>query len=95
MADEFRLIAELFAPLAAGFPGALGLTDDAALLAAEPGSDTVVTVDAMVAGVPARVIGYMCERGETLEFDAAGSATTSYGQEYIKTPQGIVEKVVR
>ena len=51
MADEFRLIAELFAPLAAGFPGALGLTDDAALLAAEPGSDTVVTVDAMVAGV--------------------------------------------
>jgi len=51
MADEFRLIADLFAPLAAGFPGALGLKDDAALLAAEAGTETVVTVDAMVAGV--------------------------------------------
>ncbi len=49
--DEFRVIAELFAPLARGFPGALNLADDAALLAAEPGSDTVITADAMVAGV--------------------------------------------
>lgn len=48
---EFELIAELFAPLSAGFPGALGLTDDAALIPAEPGFDTVATVDAMVAGV--------------------------------------------
>ena len=29
--DEFGRIARFFAPLAAGFPGALGLTDDAAL----------------------------------------------------------------
>ncbi len=49
--DEFGLIAELFAPLAAGYPGALGLTDDAAFMPAEPGTDTVVTMDAMVAGV--------------------------------------------
>ncbi|BAE51151.1 Thiamine monophosphate kinase [Paramagnetospirillum magneticum AMB-1] len=49
--DEFGLIAELFAPLAAGFPGALGLTDDAAFIAAEPGFDTVATMDSMVAGV--------------------------------------------
>ncbi|MGE5546540.1 MAG: thiamine-phosphate kinase [Solirubrobacterales bacterium] len=49
--DEFTLIAELFAPLAAGFPGALGLRDDAALLDAVPGTQSVVTVDAMVAGV--------------------------------------------
>lgn len=49
--DEFALIAELFAPLAAGFPGALGLKDDAALLGDQPGMDTVVTVDSMVAGV--------------------------------------------
>ncbi|RAU22515.1 thiamine-phosphate kinase [Paramagnetospirillum kuznetsovii] len=49
--DEFALIAELFAPLAAGCPGALGLTDDAAFLAAAPGFDTVVTMDAMVEGV--------------------------------------------
>ncbi|OAN50850.1 thiamine-phosphate kinase [Paramagnetospirillum marisnigri] len=49
--DEFGLIAELFAPLSAGCPGALNLTDDAAFLAAEPGFDTVATMDAMVAGV--------------------------------------------
>lgn len=49
--DEFGLIAELFAPLAAGYPGALGLTDDAAFIAAEPGFDTVATMDSMVAGV--------------------------------------------
>jgi thiamine-monophosphate kinase len=49
--DEFALIAELFAPLSAGFPGALGLTDDAAMIPAEADTDTVVTVDAMVAGV--------------------------------------------
>ncbi|EME69785.1 thiamine-monophosphate kinase [Paramagnetospirillum caucaseum] len=49
--DEFGLIAELFAPLAAGFPGALGLTDDAAFIPAEPGYDTVATMDSMVAGV--------------------------------------------
>ena len=49
--DEFQLIDELFAPLAAGFPGALGLRDDAALLVPEPGNELVATVDAMVAGV--------------------------------------------
>ncbi|CAA7623711.1 Thiamine-monophosphate kinase [Candidatus Terasakiella magnetica] len=49
--DEFGLIAELFAPLAAGFPGALGLTDDAAFIPATPGFDTVATMDAIVAGV--------------------------------------------
>lgn len=49
--DEFRLIADLFAPLAAGFPGALGLTDDVALLPHQPDTDTVVTVDTVVAGI--------------------------------------------
>jgi thiamine-monophosphate kinase len=48
--SEFELIARLFAPLAAA-PGALGLTDDAAVLPARPGCDTVVTVDALVEGV--------------------------------------------
>jgi UDP-2-acetamido-3-amino-2,3-dideoxy-glucuronate N-acetyltransferase len=58
----------------------------------------VVTKDvppyAMVAGVPARVIGHMCERGETLEFDGQGRAMTSYGQTYQKDADGIVSKVV-
>ena len=56
----------------------------------------VVTRDvppyAMVAGVPAQVIGHMCERGERLAFDAAGRAVTSYGQAYQKTLGGIVRK---
>ena len=47
---------------------------------------------AQVAGVPARVIGHMCERGERLHFDAQGRATTSYGQHYLRSPQGVVSK---
>lgn len=48
---EFERIAAVFAPLAADFPGALGLTDDAALLTCPPGQELVVTTDALVAGV--------------------------------------------
>src|SRR5262249_40145799 len=44
------LIAELFAPLATA-PGAFGLRDDAALVAARDGHDLVVTTDALVEGV--------------------------------------------
>jgi UDP-2-acetamido-3-amino-2,3-dideoxy-glucuronate N-acetyltransferase len=57
----------------------------------------VVTKDvpayAMVAGVPAKIIGYMCERGERLSFDAEGRAKTSYGQVYEQNAEGIVSKV--
>ena len=49
--DEFALIAALFAPLTFGSPVARGLVDDAAFLPADPGYDTVLTVDALVAGV--------------------------------------------
>jgi thiamine-monophosphate kinase len=48
---EFDLIAEFFAPLAAGTPGAFGLTDDAAAIDVAPGKRLVVTVDAMVENV--------------------------------------------
>jgi thiamine-monophosphate kinase len=54
MADalgEFDRIARFFAPLAAGFPGALGLTDDAALIDPGAGRELVVTTDALVADV--------------------------------------------
>jgi len=47
---------------------------------------------AMVAGVPARIIGYMCERGERLKFDSTGLAVTSYGQKYRRSPEGFVIK---
>jgi len=46
---EDELIARFFAPLAG--PAGLGLKDDAALLVPPPGSDLVLTTDALVAGV--------------------------------------------
>ncbi len=46
---EFELIARYFAPIAG--PGGLGLVDDAGLLRPARGYETVVTVDALVAGV--------------------------------------------
>jgi thiamine-monophosphate kinase len=54
MADrpgEFELIARFFAPLAEGSPGALGLTDDAALIDLPSGHQVVATADMLVAGV--------------------------------------------
>lgn len=47
---EFRLIAELFAPLAT-HPGARGLTDDCAYLSLPPDEELVLKADAIVAGV--------------------------------------------
>ncbi len=47
--NEQDLIARYFAPLAG--PGGLGLLDDAALLAPPPGTEIVLTADALVAGV--------------------------------------------
>ncbi|MGF1640325.1 MAG: thiamine-phosphate kinase [Rhodospirillales bacterium] len=49
--NEFELIARYFAPLAAGTPGALGLTDDAAVLKVAGGCGLVVTTDTLVSGV--------------------------------------------
>src|SRR5215475_4793604 len=48
---EFELIARYFRPLAAGQAGALGLTDDAALVDIPAGQRLVVTADALVAGI--------------------------------------------
>ncbi len=48
--SEFDLIARLFAPLATA-PGAFGLKDDVAIIAARAGFDLVVTTDAIVEGV--------------------------------------------
>ena len=49
--DEFALIEAYFAPLAAGDSGALGLRDDAALIAPSPGCTLVVTTDMLIADV--------------------------------------------
>jgi thiamine-monophosphate kinase len=47
---EDRLIARFFKPLAT-HPGALGLSDDAAVVATPPGCDLVLKADAIVGGV--------------------------------------------
>jgi thiamine-monophosphate kinase len=49
--SEEAMIGAFWAPLAAGFPGALGLKDDCAVLTPQPGHDIVVTTDAVIAGV--------------------------------------------
>lgn len=48
---EFERIARFFAPLTEGFPGAFGLTDDAAVIAPMAGRDIVVTTDTAVSGI--------------------------------------------
>src|SRR4029079_10513328 len=47
---EFALIRKYFAPLAAGFSGALDLEDDAATYAVPEGHELVLTADALVEG---------------------------------------------
>jgi thiamine-monophosphate kinase len=49
--NEFERISRFFKPLAEGFAGALGLTDDAALLTCPKNMEMVVTTDAMVEGI--------------------------------------------
>ena len=48
---EDDLVREFLAPLAAGFPGALGLKDDCAVLAPAPGMELVLKTDPVVAGL--------------------------------------------
>ncbi|HSK41070.1 MAG TPA: thiamine-phosphate kinase, partial [Arenibaculum sp.] len=48
---EFGRIARYFRPLSSGFPGALDLVDDAALLDVPADRELVVTMDALVEGV--------------------------------------------
>src|ERR1700730_962415 len=49
--SEEAIIAEFWAPLAAGFAGAFSLKDDCAAITPEPGHDLVVTTDGLIAGV--------------------------------------------
>jgi thiamine-monophosphate kinase len=48
---EAAIIEEFLAPLAAGFPGALGLVDDCAVLSPTPGHDVVLKTDPVAAGI--------------------------------------------
>lgn len=79
---EFSLIARHFAPLAG--EGALGLTDDAALLTPPPGRDLVLSADAMVAGVhflpgdPADLVARKLLRVNLSDLAAKGAVPLGY-----------------
>jgi thiamine-monophosphate kinase len=86
MADrpsEFALIARYFAPLARD-PGALALGDDAALLENYAGTQTVVTTDALVAGVhfladdPPHLVAQKALRVNLSDLAAKGAAPAGY-----------------
>lgn len=49
--DEFSRIANVLAPLAEGYSGAFGLSDDAAVMQLSAGYELVVTTDTLIAGV--------------------------------------------
>lgn len=81
---EFDLIARYFAPLAAGRAGAVGLTDDAAFLDIDPGTELVVTADALVAGVhflpddPADLVARKALRVNLSDLAAKGATPLAY-----------------
>ena len=82
LAPEFALIAQHFRPLAG--QGALGLSDDAALLTPPPGRELVLAADAMVAGVhflpedPPETIGRKLLRVNLSDLAAMGADPLAY-----------------
>ena len=84
MQGEFALIDELLKPLAQGFPGALGLTDDAALVDVPAGQSLVIAKDAIVAGVhflvddPAEAVAQKLLRGNLSDLAAMGAVPLAY-----------------
>lgn len=82
--DEFGLIARFFRPLAAGTPGALGLTDDAAIVGVGADEEMVITTDALVAGVhfladdPADLVARKALRTNLSDLAAMGAAPLGY-----------------
>jgi len=96
---EFEIIAEVLAPLAQG-QAALGLGDDAAVLAPPPGTELVLTKDAMVAGVhfrlgdPLDLVARKLLRVNLSDLAAMGAAPLGY---LLMTawPEGMEEAGIR
>ena len=82
--DEFDVIAHHFKPLAAKCEGALGLTDDAAVLRLTAGNELIVTADALVEGVhflsddPPDLIARKMLRVNLSDLAAKGAKPTVY-----------------
>jgi thiamine-monophosphate kinase len=80
--EEFALIARHFRPLAG--PGALDLTDDAAVFLPPTGMELVIAADAMVAGVhflpddPPGLVGKKLLRTNLSDLAAMGAAPLGY-----------------
>jgi thiamine-monophosphate kinase len=80
--DEFQRIARFFAPLAG--PGALGLTDDAAIMPGPPGTDYVLTTDTIVEGIdyfpddPPAQVAQKLLRVNLSDLAAKGAAPVGY-----------------
>lgn len=81
---EFGRIEKYFKPLAAGFPGALNLDDDAAILAVGDAAELVISNDAVVAGVhfrlddPADLVARKALRTNLSDMAAMGAAPWVY-----------------
>lgn len=82
--SEFERIERIFAPLAEGFLGAFGLSDDAAIITPPAGRDLVVTTDTIVAGVhftgdePARQVAAKLLRVNLSDLASMGAAPLAY-----------------
>jgi thiamine-monophosphate kinase len=82
--SEFELIARYFSPLARGFPGALQLLDDVAVIRPAPGNELVVKTDAIVSGVdffpdaPAGLIARKALRVNLSDLAAKGAVPRAY-----------------
>lgn len=82
--SEFERIERIFAPLAEGFPGAFGLSDDAAIITPPAGRDLVVTTDTIVAGVhftgdePARAVAAKLLRVNLSDLASMGASPLAY-----------------
>ncbi|MFO1129408.1 MAG: thiamine-phosphate kinase [Rhodospirillales bacterium] len=81
--DEFDLIRRHFRPLASA-PAALGLADDAAVVAVEAGHELVVTTDTLVAGVhfladdPPETLGHKLLAVNLSDLAAMGAEPIAY-----------------
>lgn len=81
---EFDIISRFFAPLSKGEFGALGLRDDAALLAPKRGNEFVLTVDAIVESVhflksdPPHAIAQKALRVNLSDLAAKGARPRAY-----------------